>query len=183
VPVAPLQDYLLLTSLGDRAAFTSLYSSTAPVIYRAVQRLLVDPSQAEEVTQEVFVEVWQKSAQYQSARAGVMSWMLMIARRRAIDRVRASQASRERDHRVGVRSVEIDWDSVAESAESRAEGARVRIAMDQLTKVQRQAIELSFFAELSYIEISAQLQVPVGTVKTRIRDAILRLQGALEIVR
>lgn len=172
--------YLSLSAGGDRQAFGDLYNATVSPVYRVVRRLLVDPSQAEEVTQEVFLEIWQSADRFRADRAGVMAWMLMVARRRAIDRIRASQASRERDLRVGIRSVEREYDSVAEHIDARSESARVRVAMGGLTMLQRQAVELSYFEELTYLEIATKLQIPVGTVRTRIRDAKIRLRVALK---
>ena len=177
-----LQHYLLLVASGDRAAFALLYDGTVAPVSRVVRRMLIDPSQSEEVTQEVFLEIWQTAARYQPDRGGALSWMLMVARRRAIDRVRASQSSRERDVRIGVRNFDPEYDSVAEHAETRSESARVHLAMRELTTLQREAVRLAYVDEFSYPEISARLQIPIGTVKTRIRDGILRLRSTVNAV-
>lgn len=166
---------------GDRQAFAELYDATASRVFGLVRRLLVDPAQAEEVTQEVYLEIWQTSARYRYERGSAMSWMLTLAHRRAVDRIRASQASRDRDAKIGIRDYDREYDHVAEHVEIRLESDRVKVALAGLTELQRQAIELAYFGGLSHTEISAKLHVPVGTIKTRIRDGMIRLRDALGV--
>lgn len=172
---------LARVATGDKRAFAELYDATAPRIYGLVRRLLVDPAQSEEVTQEIFLEIWQTATRYQPERGSAMSWMLTMAHRRAVDRVRASQSSRERDSRIGIRDYDREYDQVAEHVEITMEGERVKRALQGLTELQRQAIELAYYRGLSHSEIAAELHVPVGTVKTRIRDGMIRLRDAMGV--
>ncbi|WP_375406094.1 ECF RNA polymerase sigma factor SigK [uncultured Amnibacterium sp.] len=172
---------LARVATGDKRAFAELYDATAPRIYGLVRRLLVDPAQSEEVTQEIFLEIWQTATRYQPERGSAMSWMLTMAHRRAVDRVRASQASRDRDSRIGIRDFDREYDQVAEHVEITMEGERVKRALQGLTELQRQAVELAYYRGLSHSEIAAELHVPVGTVKTRIRDGMIRLRDAMGV--
>ncbi len=172
---------LARVATGDKRAFAELYDATAPRIYGLVRRLLVDPAQSEEVTQEIFLEIWQTATRYQPERGSAMSWMLTMAHRRAVDRVRASQASRDRDSRIGIRDYDREYDQVAEHVEITMEGERVKRALQGLTELQRQAVELAYYRGLSHSEIAAELHVPVGTVKTRIRDGMIRLRDAMGV--
>jgi RNA polymerase sigma-70 factor (ECF subfamily) len=166
---------------GDKRAFTELYDATSSRIYGMVRRLLVDPAQSEEVTQEIYLEIWQTASRYKPERGSAMSWMLTMAHRRAVDRVRASQSSRDRDTRVGIRDFDREYDQVAEHVEITLEGERVKRALQGLTELQRQAVELAYYSGLSHSEIAAELHVPVGTIKTRIRDGMIRLRDALGV--
>lgn len=176
-----LEQRLARVGTGDRRAFADLYDATAARVFGLVRRLLIDPSQSEEVTQEVYLEIWQTAARYRPERGSAMSWMLTLAHRRAVDRVRASQASRDRDVKVGIRDYRREYDHVAEHVEIRLESDRVRVALAGLTELQRQAVELAYFGGLSHTEIAAELHVPVGTIKTRIRDGMIRLRDALGV--
>ena len=166
---------------GDRRAFAELYDATSARLYGLIRRLLIDPAQAEEVTQEVYLEIWQTAARYKPERGSAVSWMLTMAHRRAVDRVRASQASRDRDARIGIRDYDREYDQVAEHVEITMEGARVKRALEGLTELQRQAVELAYFGGFTHTEIAAQLHVPVGTIKTRIRDGMIRLRDAMGV--
>ena len=172
---------LARVATGDKQAFAELYDSTSARVYGLVKRLLVDPAQAEEVTQEIYLEIWQTATRYQQERGSAMSWMLTMAHRRAVDRVRASQASRDRDTRIGIRDYDREYDQVAEHVEVTMEGARVKRALQGLTELQRQAVQLAYYGGLSHSEIAAELHVPVGTVKTRIRDGRIRLRDAMGV--
>jgi RNA polymerase sigma-70 factor, ECF subfamily len=175
------EDRLARIALGDKRAFAELYDATASRIFGLVRRLLVDPAQSEEVTQEIYLEIWQTAGRYKPERGSAMSWMLTMAHRRAVDRVRASQSSRERDSKVGIRDYDREYDQVAEHVEITMEGARVKRALQDLTELQRQAVELAYYGGLTHSEISAELHVPVGTVKTRIRDGMIRLRDAMGV--
>lgn len=166
---------------GDQTAFAELYDQTAPRVFGLVKRLLRDHAQSEEVTQEIFLEVWQTAARYEPGRGSAVSWMLTMAHRRAVDRVRASQSSRDRDTRVGIRDFAPGFDSVAESVEIRLESERVEKAMERLTELQRQAVSLAYFRGLSHSEVATLLEVPIGTVKTRLRDGMIRLRDELGV--
>jgi len=175
------EDLLLQVAAGDRDAFARLYDRTAPRVFGLVKRLLRDHAQSEEVTQEIFLEIWQTAARYDPSKGGAIAWMLTMTHRRAVDRVRASQASRDRDTRVGIRDFAVDYDSVVESVEVRVESERVTEAMMRLTELQRQAVQLAYFGGYSHSEVSAMLRVPIGTVKTRLRDGMIRLRDELGV--
>lgn len=179
-PSSP-DDLLARVATGDQAAFGELYDQTAPRVLGLVKRLLKDHAQSEEVTQEVFLEVWQTATRYDPARGSAASWMLTMAHRRAVDRVRASQASRDRDARIGVRDHETEFDQVSENVEIRLEHERVTRALARLTELQRQAVELAYYKGLSHSEVAAMLGVPLGTVKTRLRDGMIRLRDEMGV--
>lgn len=180
-PARRQQELLERVAGGDKAAFSELYDTVAPRVYGLVKRLLVDPSQAEEVTQEVFLEIWQTASRFDPARGGAVTWILTMTHRRAVDRVRASQASRDRDLKVGVRDYPQDYDHVAETVEVSVEHERVEKAMGRLTELQRQAITLSYYGGYTNSEVASILSVPIGTVKTRIRDGMIRLRDELGV--
>ena len=172
-------DLLTLVAEGDRDAFALFYDRTAPRVAGLVQRVLVDPAQSEEVTQEVFLEAWQTAPRFDRARGRATSWLLTMAHRRAVDRVRASQSTRDRDLLVGIREFDADRDDVAETAETRVELDRVTRAMHALTDLQRQALESVYFGGLTQGEAARDAGVAIGTMKTRIRGALVSLRRVL----
>lgn len=175
------EELLMAVAAGDRSAFAQLYDRLAPRVFGLVRHLLRDAAQAEEVTQEVFVELWQTAPRFDASRGTVVTWALTLSHRRAVDRVRAAQASRERDLRVGARDWMPDHDSVAEQVELRLEGERVQAALARLTELQRQAVTLAYYRGYSHTEVAELLAVPLGTVKTRIRDGMIRLRDELGV--
>ncbi|MGO3885543.1 MAG: ECF RNA polymerase sigma factor SigK [Mycetocola sp.] len=168
---------------GDQSAFAQLYDRVSARVMGLAVRVLVDRAQAEEVTQEVLLEVWRSAALFDRQRGSAAGWILTMTHRRAVDRVRASQASQRRDERIGVRDIEPDYDSVAEAAEVRVEHSRVAQALERLSEPQREAIVLSYYGGWSQSDVAAQLQVPLGTIKTRIRDGMIRLRQELGVTR
>ncbi|MFT4305698.1 MAG: ECF RNA polymerase sigma factor SigK [Microbacterium sp.] len=177
--VDPIGDLLQAVADGDRAAFGRIYDALAPRVFGLIIRVLVDRAQSEEVLQEVFLEVWQSAARFAPDRGRGHSWILTIAHRRAVDRVRSAQASAERDARIGLRDVEVMHDGVAEDAELRIEGRRVAAALAGLPDPQREAITLAYYGGYSQSEIAVLVQAPLGTVKTRMRDGLARLRRAM----
>jgi len=174
-------DLLARVAMGDQAAFAQLYDNMAPRVLGLVKRLLRDHSQSEEVTQEIFLEIWQNATRYDSSKGGASGWILTMTHRRAVDRVRASQASRDRDVKIGIRDYESDYDNVSETVQVRIEHERVEKAMSRLTELQRQAVTLAYYGGLSHSEVAAKLSVPIGTVKTRLRDGMIRLRDELGV--
>lgn len=166
---------------GDEAAFSDLYDEFAPRVLGLIRRLLIDHAQSEEVAQEVFLEIWQTASRFDPRRGGAVSWILTMAHRRAVDRIRSSQAGRDRDFRVGIRDFVPDYDSVAETVEIEIEHERVIKAMSKLTELQRQAVTLAYYGGFSHSEMAALLMVPLGTVKTRLRDGMIRLRDELGV--
>ena len=163
---------------GDEAAFAALYDHLAAMVYGVVLRVLRDPAQSEEVAQEVFLELWRSATRFDRSKASVRTWASTEAHRRAVDRVRSEQASRERDDRDSVRVATAD-DVVVAEVESSIDQLRVRKALAALTESQRQAVELAYFGGNTYREVAALLGVPEGTVKTRIRDGMIKLRDEL----
>ena len=166
---------------GDQGAFAELYDLTAGRVLGLIRRILKDPAQSEEVAQEVFLEVWQNATRFDSNKGGGTTWILTMAHRRAVDRVRASQAGRDRDTKVGIRDYTPDYDSVAETVEVSVESERVAKALQRLTELQRQAVTLAYYGGYSHSEVAALLKVPIGTVKTRLRDGMIRLRDELGV--
>lgn len=172
-------ELLVLIAAGSEDAFLELYERVAAQVLGVIRRCLRDIAQSEEVTQEVFLEVWQSAGRYDPARGQAIAWILTIAHRRAVDRVRASQASRARDIRVGIRNFETLHDHVSESVEISVEHAKVARAMLTLTALQKEAIDLAYLDGLTQSEVAVRLGVPVATIKTRLRDGLLRLRKEL----
>jgi RNA polymerase sigma-70 factor (ECF subfamily) len=166
---------------GDRAAFTDLYDRFSSRAFGLIVRVLVDRSQSAEVLQEVFLEIWQSADRFAPNKGSGRTWILTIAHRRAIDRVRAAQASTDRDTRIGFRDLAVPADDVAEEVELKMESERVRTALSTLPDAQREAITLAYFGGYSQSEVAALVGAPLGTVKTRMRDGLGRLRIALEV--
>ncbi|CAB4364851.1 MAG: sigma-70 family RNA polymerase sigma factor [Actinobacteria bacterium] len=163
---------------GDEASFAALYDHLAAMVYGVVLRVLRDPAQSEEVAQEVFLELWRSATRFDRSKASVRTWASTVAHRRAVDRVRSEQASRERDDREAAH-VATPADTVGAEVESSIDQLRVRKALAALTESQRQAVELAYFGGNTYREVAALLGVPEGTVKTRIRDGMIKLRDEL----
>ncbi len=161
---------------GDQAAFARLYDMLSPRAFGLILRVLVDRSQSEEVLQEVFLEIWQSAARFAPNKGQGRSWILTIAHRRAVDRVRSAQASTDRDVKAGFRDIGVAHDGVAEEVELRIEGQRVSEALATLPDPQREAITLAYFGGYSQSEIAALVGAPLGTIKTRMRDGLSRLR-------
>lgn len=180
---ASLEDADLMTAIarGDEVAFGELYDRMARMVYGVVRKVVRDPAQSDEVTQEVFVEVWRTATRFESTRGSVRTWVLTMAHRRAIDRVRSEQASRDRTERIGHRDRMRPFDEVAEDVETRFEHEQVRAALDHLTDLQREAVELAFYGGHTYREVAELLGAPLGTVKTRMRDGLIRLRDSMGV--
>jgi RNA polymerase sigma-70 factor (ECF subfamily) len=176
-----LNDLLGQVAEGSQAAFGQLYDQCAGRVLGLVRRLLRDSAQSEEVTQEIFLEVWQNAKRYDPAKGSATTWILTMSHRRAVDRIRSSQSTRDRDTKIGLRDMETEYDSVSESVEIRVEHERVGQALLRLTELQRQAVTLSYYGGYSHSEVAEMLKVPIGTVKTRLRDGMIRLRDELGV--
>jgi RNA polymerase sigma-70 factor (ECF subfamily) len=170
---------MLATAKGDQRAFAALYDRMAPAVYGLALRVLRDPSLAEEVTQEVLLTVWSAASGFHPARGSARAWVMTIAHRRAVDRVRAEQSVRTRNRRLAATTVERPFDQVAEEVATRhsrlTAQRQVRTALGRLSPAQQTSVEMAYFGGHTYREVAEALQVPLGTVKTRIRDGLRRL--------
>jgi RNA polymerase sigma-70 factor, ECF subfamily len=166
---------------GDQAAFEAVYDRVAAPVFGTVRSVVRDPSLSEEVTQEVFVEVWRAASRFDAGKGSPMAWVATIAHRRAVDRVRSEQRSAERDRRAG--SSLIAYDDVAETVEDNLDRERVRRCLRALTDLQREAVTLAYYGGYTYREVANLLRVPAGTVNTRMRDGLIRLRDCLGVGR
>ncbi len=165
---------------GDQGAFADLYDLIVDDVFGCILRVLRDPAMSEEVTQEVMVELWRSAARFDAGRGSVRTWSLTVAHRRAVDRVRSEQAGRDRIEREGLLADTVP-DGPSEIVLDRLERDRVHEAMADLTDLQREAIELAYYGGHTHHEISELLDTPLGTVKTRIRDGLIRLRDRLGV--
>ena len=162
---------------GEHGAFDLVYERLREPIHSQVRAVLRDSAQSEEVTQEVLLELWRTAFRYDPAKGSAAAWALTIARRRAIDRVRRTSASIAREQRT----------ALSDAAPDQADGAaadtldreRLLHCMDQLSDLQREAITLAFYGGHTYSQVASILGAPLGTVKARIRDAIIKLRDCM----
>ncbi|MFJ8045964.1 sigma-70 family RNA polymerase sigma factor [Kitasatospora sp. NPDC096147] len=176
-----LRELVAKVAFGDQDAFGRLYDAVAGPVFGLVRRVLRDPAQSEEVTQEVMLELWRFAARYQPERGEVLPWVLTIAHRRAVDRVRSAQAAADREQAVAARDHSPGYDEVAEQVEGRLEREQVRRCLQALTELQRESVTLAYYRGYSYPQVAELLAVPLGTVKTRMRDGLIRLRDCLGV--
>ncbi|MET9558054.1 sigma-70 family RNA polymerase sigma factor [Streptomyces sp. NPDC006645] len=176
-----LQELLGRVARGDQEAFAHVYDMVCGPVLGLVRSVLRDPAQSEEVTQEVLLEVWRSAPRFQAAKGSGMTWVLTLAHRRAVDRVRSAQASSDREHRAALLDRTPAFDEVTEQVESRLEREQVRRCVRTLTELQRQSVTLAYYQGLAYREVAELLAVPLGTVKTRLRDGLIRLRDCLGV--
>ncbi len=174
---ADLATLLARVAVGDQAAFEAVYDHVAAPVFGTVRRVVRDPGLTEEVTQEVFVEVWRGASRFDAGKGSPLAWVATIAHRRAVDRVRSEQRSADRDRRAA--SSMIAYDDVAETVEDKLDRERVRRCIGTLTGLQREAVTLAYYGGYTYREVAGLLGVPAGTVSTRMRDGLIRLRDCL----
>jgi len=178
---AELADLLRRSARGDETAFAALYDATSRRLFGLVLRVVRDHAMSEEVTQEVYLDVWRHCARFDPQRGSAISWLMTIAHRTAVDRVRASEASRRRDDAHAATQQDVEFDTTAESAQASLEAQRVRRALTTLTDAQRSAVELAYLGGYTHTEVARLLDLPLGTAKTRIRDGLIRLRDTLGV--
>ncbi len=174
-----LSELLRASARGDERAFAELYDATSRRLYGLVLRVVRDPAQSEEVAQEAYLEIWRSSARFDATRGSAMSWMMTIAHRKAVDRVRSAEAASRRDQSYEAASQDRPYDITAEQVERSLDAQRVRSALESLTETQRGAVQLAYFGGYTHTEVAALLGIPLGTAKTRIRDGLIRLRDTL----
>ena len=165
---------------GDHQAFELLYGELAGPVYGVVRQVLRDPAQSEEIAQEVLLEIWRTASRFDPAQGSPAAWALTIAHRRAVDRVRSATASSRREEKAAVDHSSLD-DDVAEVVAATLDRQRVRRCLDGLTELQRESIKLAYYGGYSYPQVARLLGVALGTVKTRIRDGLIRMRDCLEV--
>jgi len=180
-PALDLDAMLIRVARGDQAAFEVVYDRMARPVYGLIRKVLRDPAQSEEVAQEVLLEVWRTAARFDAKRGSAPSWVMTIAHRRAVDRVRSETASAEREQRSAALPGPAPADEVAETVEASLEAERVRRCLDGLTDLQREAVTLAFYKGYSYPQVARLLDVALGTIKTRIRDGLIRMRDCLGV--
>ena len=166
-------------ALGDEIAFAELYDLTLRRVYGTVLRVLRSPEHAEEVTQEVYVDIWRQAPKYAAEKGSVVAWVATMAHRRAVDRVRSVSSEIARDERYAYTDTERESDEVWDSVAQHHDVDRVRSALVTLTPIQQQAVQLAYYDGLTQSQIATVLHLPLGTVKTRIRDGLRRLATVL----
>lgn len=178
-----LTSLLRACSRGDEQAFASLYDASSSRLFGLVLRVVRDRAQAEEVLQDAFLDIWRQSARFDQDRGSALSWMMTIAHRKAVDRVRSAEAQTRRDTAYELRETDRAYDATAEDAHRNLDAQRVRKALNTLTETQRGALELAYFGGYTHREVAVMLDLPIGTAKTRIRDGLIRLRDVMGLER
>jgi RNA polymerase sigma-70 factor (ECF subfamily) len=178
-PAGSPADLMARVARGDTDAFAELYDLMAPRVYGLIRRVLRNPAQSEEVTQEVMVEIWRTATRYDADRGSLTSWVLTMAHRRAIDRVRSEQSSSDREHAVAAASSTTEYDEVAEAVTTNLEVEQVRHCLSSLTELQRESVTLAYYGGYSYREVAELLDAKLATIKARMRDGLIRLRDCL----
>ncbi|MFE5620573.1 ECF RNA polymerase sigma factor SigK [Streptomyces virginiae] len=181
-PVRPdLTETMQKVAHGDKQAFSVLYDALAPMVFGIVVKVVRDRAQSEEVAQEVMIDLWRQAARYRPDAGSVTTWAATIAHRRAVDRVRSAQAAADREHAQAAREHTTAFDEVAEQVETRLDSEQVRRCLRGLTELQRQAVTLAYYQGLTYREVAEALRTPLPTIKTRMRDGLIRLRDCMGV--
>lgn len=166
---------------GDQASFAEFYQLTSRRVFGMARRVLIDPELSEDTTQEVFLQVWQNAAKFDPASGSPLAWLMTISHRRAVDKVRSSQSSTDREAKYGASSQDIDHDSVSDEVGSRLEAEAVVRCLETLTETQQESVRLAYYGGLTYREVAEKLNAAIPTIKSRIRDGLIRLKTCLGV--
>lgn len=180
-PGSDLAEVMQKVARGDKQAFSGLYDALAPLVFGIVLKVVRDRAQAEEVAQEVMIDLWRQAARYRPEAGSVRTWAATVAHRRAVDRVRSAQAASDREQARAAREHTTAFDEVTEQVESRLESEQVRRCLRGLTELQRQAVTLAYYRGLTYREVAEALRTPLPTIKTRMRDGLIRLRDCMGV--
>jgi RNA polymerase sigma-70 factor (ECF subfamily) len=170
-----LAELLELVAGGDQGAFLTLYQRVSPKVLGTARSIVLTSSYAEEVTQEVFLEIWRLAGRFDRSKGTAMSWIMLLTRSRSVDRVRQTAAARLRDCGYARHQRQRFVEEVLDGIVRRSTGRQLRTAVAELSPVRREAITLTYFGGLTYAQASAHAGVPLGTMKTRIRDGLRAL--------
>jgi RNA polymerase sigma-70 factor (ECF subfamily) len=176
-----LTDLLLRIARQDRTAFALFYEQTSKRVYGLARRVLIDPELSEDATQEVYLQVWNTADRFNPALGSPMAWLMTLAHRRAVDKVRSEQSATDREARYGAATQTIDHDDVVDTVTQRLEAESVVRCLDTLTETQQQSVRMAYYGGLTYREVAEKLGVAVPTIKSRIRDGLLRLKTCLGV--
>lgn len=174
-----LDGLLALVARGDEPAFEALYARLAGAAYGLIRKVVRDPAQSEEVAQEALLEVWRTASRFDPAKGSAATWVMTIAHRRAIDRVRSVTATAARDRMAA--EPRPASDEVAEAVEASLDRERVRHCLDGLTELQRESIALAYYGGYNYRQVAALLGATLSSIKTRIRDGLIRMRDCLGV--
>lgn len=166
---------------GDQGAFAEFYELTSRRVFGMARRVLIDTELSEDTTQEVFLQVWQNASRFNPDAGSPLAWLMTISHRRAVDKVRSSQSATDREAKYGASSQEIDHDSVSDEVGSRLEAEAVVRCLATLTDTQQESVRLAYYGGLTYREVAEKLNAAVPTIKSRIRDGLIRLKTCLGV--
>lgn len=175
-----LRDCLLATAAGDRGAFEQLYQHTSAKLFGVCLRILHERGEAEEVLQDVYLTIWRKASQYDVERASPITWLAMIARNRAIDRIRSGQLERASVPIDLAQELADDSPDAFALAQGASENRQLHDCMDELSLEQRSAIRVAFFEGCTYEELAQRSATPLGTLKSWIRRGLLKLRDCMQ---
>lgn len=178
---ADLDALLRRVAQRDVDAFAAFYDDTRARVFGLVTRVLRDPGYSEETTQDVYLQVWRNAGNYDPAAGSPIAWLMTLAHRRAVDRVRSEQAASERESRYGAANVDPPADRVAEAVIQLDEQRQVTECLGSLTDAQREAIQLAYYEGLTYSQVSERLSANLATIKSRMRDALRGLRKCLGV--